>query len=249
MKVLVICPTYGRLPLLGRVLASFLDQDHTDKELIFINDDKNVQLTCDIENVHVLNLTKKITLGSKRNIGVSFGHYDLYMHYDDDDIFLPSRISNHVKFHISHPDAFFYWNTAAYYVTQDKFYVSGCSSSAGSLKREGWARCGGYADITKGEDVDFYNRIDNKFNQKDENNIDYVYNWGGINYHNTYSTEHDMTNEAVKCNKEYSVDSCYEIIPKWSEYCKFVELSTMYKNTQKPINIIHKELGVIDYLK
>jgi len=70
MKVLVICPTYGRLPLLGRVLASFLDQDHTDKELIFINDDKNVQLTCDIENVHVLNLTKKITLGSKRNIDV-----------------------------------------------------------------------------------------------------------------------------------------------------------------------------------
>lgn len=40
MKVLIVCPTFGRLPFLGRMLASFLSQDYSDKRLVLINDDK-----------------------------------------------------------------------------------------------------------------------------------------------------------------------------------------------------------------
>jgi glycosyltransferase involved in cell wall biosynthesis len=247
MKVLIICPTYGRLPFLGRVLASFLDQDYVDKELLFINDDKNVRLTCNIENVHVINLNKKITLGSKRNIGVSFGHYDLYMHYDDDDVFLPGRISNHVQKHIDNPDIFFYWNSAAYFLSDREFSLQSCSSSACSIKRTGWVECGGYSDITKGEDVDFYSRVKNKLVDREINTVNYVYCWGGLNYHATYSEEKDMINEADKINKQYSINSQYEIIPDWDGYCKFVELSEIYQKTKTSINISHKKLGVIDY--
>ena len=36
MKVLVVVPTYGRLPFLGRVVVSFLSQTYEDKELVII---------------------------------------------------------------------------------------------------------------------------------------------------------------------------------------------------------------------
>ena len=247
MKVLVICPTYGRLPLLNRVLASFLDQDHTDKELLFINDDRNVQIKCNIKNVHVINLTKKISLGSKRNIGVSFGYYDLYMHYDDDDIFLPGRITNHVNKHINNPGIFYYCNFASFFTSKDEFSLQSCSSSACSIKRAGWVECGGYSDISKGEDVDFYSRVTNKLIEKNKETVDYVYCWGGLNYHATYSDENDIIEEAKKINKQYSIDSQYEIVPDWDNYCKFVKLSELYQERKTNIKILHKELGIIDF--
>jgi glycosyltransferase involved in cell wall biosynthesis len=58
MKVLLVCPTYGRIPYLGRMVASFLSQNYDDKHLVIVNDDSNVELCCDIKNIIVININK-----------------------------------------------------------------------------------------------------------------------------------------------------------------------------------------------
>jgi glycosyltransferase involved in cell wall biosynthesis len=79
MKVLVVMPTYGRIPFLNRALASFLSQTYDNKELVIINDDKNVELKCEYPNVICINLNKKILIGQKKNLATNVGYHDLYM--------------------------------------------------------------------------------------------------------------------------------------------------------------------------
>lgn len=238
MKVLVICATYGRLPFLGRVLASFLSQDYKDKELLFINDDKNVTLTCNIENVHCININTKLTLGAKRNIGVAFDDYDLYMCYDDDDIFLPNRITHHVDIHYTNPDIYFYWNKSAYTTYDNEFKIGICSPTASSFKKEGWKEIGGYSNITKGEDIDFFNRINRKKVINDVSLIDYVYNWSDINYHATYSSEEDIIKCASESNSKVVMNNnVFEIVPDCDQFCKFITMLDKFKQTNNPVLI------------
>ncbi len=252
MKVLVVCITYGRLPFLGRMVASFLNQNYDDKELLIINDDRNVQLTCHHNNydesiIHIINLNKRLSLGAKRNLGSAFGNYDLYMPHDDDDIFLPDRISNHVAKHKENPDISLYWNSASYTIYGDNFSVDGNSVTAISYKQPAWFECGGYADMGSGEDQDFYNRMQNKLIERDLSKVDYVYNWGGINYHATFSSIEDIGNIAESQLRDFGVyGSKYDITPDWYEYDKFCLLDRLYKQGRRDLLVKHTGLTKID---
>lgn len=248
MRVLTVCPTYARLPFLGRVVASFLDQTYSNKDLLIINDDKNVSLTCDVDNVYIINLNKRISLGAKRNLGVAFGEYDLYMPFDDDDIFLPNRIQNHVNIHEANPTIDLYRNISSYVIYGDKFIKAHNSPNAVSYTKRGWLNGGGYPDVFNGEDQALYNNVSHKLVCDDDAYIDYVYNWGGINYHASSGIPESETCKIanIQADELGVFNKTYDIIPDWNEYLKFKELEKLYNLSKTELLVKHTALAKID---
>ena len=248
MKNLFICPTYGRIPFLGRMLAGFLRQTYDDKHLVIINDDKNIELCCDYDNVTCININKKILLDAKRNIGACFGNYDLIFPQDDDDIALPNRIANHVKKFQENPDMNLYRNSASYVVTkEDEFKIDHNAPNACSYKRKAYYEVGGYAffDHNSTGDDKFLHKMPNRVDIRDDDNIDYVYNLGGVYNHLYMSNQKSL--ETIAYNQLVELDLVgkkYWINPDFVEYDKFVTLAEMYKGD--PIKIKHISLGKIE---
>ncbi len=251
MKVLVIIPTYARIPFLNRAVASFLGQNHKDKELVIINDDINVTLACDEPSVHCINLTKKVLVGDKRNIGVCLGDYDLYMPLDDDDIFLPQRITNHVNKHLANPELDLYRNGLSYIIYGDKFSTCSGPPNAISFTKRGWLKAGGYSLRSNcGEDQHFDESVENKENVDNLNEIDFVYNFGGINYHLSNSRDDSLYNVAHKQLVDLNIlGKTYNIVPDYKEYNNFLELDRLYKENNKEITVKHLSLGKIEIVK
>lgn len=250
MKVLVVMPTYGRIPFLNRALASFLSQDYENKELVIINDDSNVQLKCNYSNVICINLNKKILIGDKKNLATNIGKYDIYVPYDDDDIMLPNRLTNCIKMHTNNPNIGLYANKKSYTIYGPEFTIADSGANTISYTQKAWFQVMGYCHTqNSGEDQEFRSKIKNQLICDDINLIDYVYNWGGINYHLTYSLDNNIVQIAYNQLKNLNlINSSYTIEPDYIEYNKFVELDKRYKINQQPIEIIHKKLAHIDII-
>lgn len=247
MKVLLPCPTYARLPFLGRVLASFLSQDYDEKHLVFINDDKNVRISCDFENVTCINSNRRLLLPQKRNLANTIGYYDIIMPHDDDDIFLPNRISNHVVKHIQHPEIDLFQNTASFLVSGEIMDYGSCSPMACSYTRKSWWDVEGYAHHQHtGEDQEFFNKIKHKMVIDDPSECDFIYNWGGINYHASYE---NVPYEKIAMEQLVSMDlvgSEFKIEPDYVQYGNFIYLAERLKKTKEPVRFKHLELGKIE---
>lgn len=240
MKSLVVCPTYGRIPYLGRMLASFLSQDWDDKHLVIINDDKDVTLHCDYSNVTVINCNKKMTVAEKRNIGVSVGNYDLILPLDDDDIFLPNRISNHIS---KYSDNKAYRNIPCYIIYGDKFQIDNSAPNSISFKKDEWYNVGGYKILedARADDGVIHKELKDRnvlFEENDVNNIDFVYHFGGVNYHLS-CTSHDNINKVAH---QQLVDmklkgGHYWIEPDYGKLSMIHDLVNHYKKINTPFKV------------
>ena len=248
MKTLTITPTYARLPFLGRALASFLSQTYDDKELVIVNDDKNVEIVCEHPGVTVINMNKKILIGQKKNLATHLGYHDLYLPHDDDDIFLPNRIANCVNMHEENPDIYLYRNLTSYLTYGSHFCVDGSTLNAISYTRKGFFESGGYTHpVNSGEDAQFLNSMPNKLEISLPDKIDYVYNYSGINYHLTYEEDYKIERIAKEQLRDMQLtNGKFYIQPDFEEYDKFVTLDQRYKQTGKPVIITHRGLGKID---
>jgi glycosyltransferase involved in cell wall biosynthesis len=89
------CLTYGRPRLLEEAIHSFLQQDYAGpKEMIVLNDYADQILAFDHLEVQVINLSRRFrTLGEKLNAAVALASHDLLFVWDDDDVYLPHRLS------------------------------------------------------------------------------------------------------------------------------------------------------------
>jgi glycosyltransferase involved in cell wall biosynthesis len=250
VKTLTIVPTYGRLPFLGRALASFLSQNYDDKELVIVNDDNNVQLVCEHPGVTVINMSKKVLIGQKKNLAINLGYHDLYLNHDDDDVFLPDRISNCVKIHQDNPEINLYRNYNGYTIYGSEFFVSGSTLNAVSYTRKGFFESGGYSHpINNGEDAKFLDDMPKKLEVADLNQLDYVYNYGGVNYHLSFTQDDVIDNIAKEQLKDMQLtNGKFYIQPDFEQYNKFVTLEQMYKVSGNPIHIQHTGLAMIDIL-
>lgn len=98
-KVSCICPTFARVYLLEEAIESFLRQDYKgEKELIICNDFYQQELVYEHPEVKIYNLPERCpTLGDKKNQTYSYATGEYMIIWEDDDIFLPGRISRLVN--------------------------------------------------------------------------------------------------------------------------------------------------------
>jgi glycosyltransferase involved in cell wall biosynthesis len=239
------------------MLATFLSQTYENKTLIIINDDNRIELECDYDNVICYNINKKLLLDVKRNIGVSSGDYDIIMPWDDDDIFLPNRIANHVERHIENPEAWLYRNMASYTIHGDEFKMAHTTPNAISFLKKAWFQVGGYDNflsIGSGDGI-FYDRMPNKLVEDDKERIDHVYGFGNINYHISCMRDNENDVEQIAYNQLKDLDLLgkkYKIVPDYEQYNNFLILDklwrmrTDWKNNNDPMKIKHTGYGKMD---
>ena len=237
LKALAVCATYGRIPYLGRMLASFEAQTYNNKHLVIINDDKNVELHCDKDNVTVINSDTRMLLRDKRNMGAVFGMYDVIFPWDDDDVYLPDRISNHMEKY-DDPEIVAYRNFSSYIIYGSMFDICDGTLNSVSYRRSEWFRVNGYGcEGTQGEDTELFNKL-NILTEHDPEKRDYVYVFGGTNYHlsTNDNIDHIARSQLEKLNL---VGGKFNIIPNITQYNKFLTLHERYKKTNSPIPIKH----------
>jgi len=151
--VSLLCPTFGRPPeqkhLIEECILSFLLQDYAGpKELVILNDCPGQELVCRAPGVRVVNAGARYSsVGAKRNALVSLATHDLLALADDDDIFLPHRISLSVRM-LGRAD---YWNPRAYWLLWAGRPIvheqqTGYAHTASMFRRSAWRTVCGYDD-------------------------------------------------------------------------------------------------------
>lgn len=94
-----IMPTYNRPHYLLRAIYMFYKQDYPNKELIIVDDSDRLVIPKipKMSNITYIQLSKKHRIGTKRNIAVKHAKGDIFIFWDDDDLYSPTRISKQVK--------------------------------------------------------------------------------------------------------------------------------------------------------
>lgn len=95
-KVSAFCCTFGRpQEMVEEAIECFLRQDYQgEKELIVLNDCPWQTLVFEHPEVHIINMPEQIpALGHKFNAAIAHCSGDVILPWDDDDIFLPWRIT------------------------------------------------------------------------------------------------------------------------------------------------------------
>src|SRR5271165_1401449 len=89
-----VMPTYGRPDYVDEAVAMFVQQDYPAKELLILNDCPGQVFHSDRADVRVFNYdTRFPTLGEKRNVSIEIAQGELIAIWDDDDAYLPWRLS------------------------------------------------------------------------------------------------------------------------------------------------------------
>lgn len=249
MKALAVCSTYGRIPYLGRLLSSFTNQTYDDKHLVIINDDKNVELCCSRKDVTILNCNQRLTLSDKRNIGISIGTYDIIFPFDDDDIYLPNRMVNHIQHYDSDVNAF--KNTSAYIIYGDKFqdYDSSGLNNDISFRQSEWRRIGGYTTDNIYEDLDLNQRIEGMKVTTCHQCKDFVYQFGGVNYHLSNKPMQFSSFEEIAYKQLESlglIGKKFWIEPDFEQYNNIMLLKNLFDKEKKELTIKHVGDAKID---
>lgn len=187
-----ICPTYGRPELLEEAIYCFLLQDYAGpKELIVLNDYAEQTLVFDHPEVRVINLPRRFrTVGEKRNAGVALASYDLLFPWDDDDIYLPHRLSFSVAMFDAtkgffKPNRSWGWDNDKLHGPEELlFHASSCWT------RERFNAIGGYNCEGSGHDQLFERQLGKRFPGTITSfaieliDIFYIYRWYGTgSYH------------------------------------------------------------------
>ncbi|HEY0604035.1 MAG TPA: glycosyltransferase family 2 protein [Herpetosiphonaceae bacterium] len=187
-----MCLTYARPEVLEEAIESFLRQDYAGpKELLVLNDYAEQTLVFEHPEVRVINLPSRLrTVGEKRNMAAALASHDLLFVWDDDDIYLPHRLS----FSVAHfepkrgffkPSQAWVWDNGQLSgPTINRFHSGSCWS------RRLFDSVRGYAPEGSCDDEVFEARLQQRFSdaispsviRSDE--IYYIYRWSGIgSYH------------------------------------------------------------------
>ena len=193
-----VCITYKRSNFLEEAIESFLRQDYTgQKELIIVNDDKDQTLVFNHPQVKIFNFKERFTtIGEKRNKSIELASYNILMLWDDDDIYLPHKISFGVNKMLNNNLEYYNLNQGFYYSMKEKIIdlVSNLLHANSCYTRHIFDAVKGYSNINIGEDIDFQNKIfeinkpylvENCFNSEhvQKENTTYFYRWAGVSYH------------------------------------------------------------------
>ena len=160
-----VMPTYGRPDFVNESVAMFLAQDYPHKELIVLNDCPGQEFAGNLAGVRFINCTASFaTLGENRNACIEAARGALIAVWDDDDIYLPWRLSFSLREMQKHRTRFYraaefwaYWGDASLHDNQS---VPGWVNHPNTLfSKARWRDVGGYPAQGVGEDCEFFARI------------------------------------------------------------------------------------------
>jgi glycosyltransferase involved in cell wall biosynthesis len=160
-----VMPTYGRPDFVNESVALFLSQDYLHKELIVLNDCPGQEFVGELPGVRLINCeTRFATLGEKRNACIEAANGSLIAVWDDDDIYLPWRLSFSLREMQVYRTSFYraaefwaYWGDSALHDNQS---VPGWVNHPNTLFSKAlWRQAGGYPSQGVGEDCEFFARI------------------------------------------------------------------------------------------
>ena len=171
----------------------FLRQDYRgDKELLVLNDQPEQELVFAHPQVRIVNIKKSFkSLGEKRNACAALATHDWLFVWDDDDIYMPWRLSWSMRM-VSRERAFFKSDRSLLLSDgvlsgpeDNLFHSSAC------FHRDLFDRVGGYPHMGTGEDLEFESKIADlfqvpglEFAGHPVEKIYYIYRWGGTgSYH------------------------------------------------------------------
>jgi len=188
-----LCLTYGRPRVLEEAIESFIRQDYAGpKELLVLNDLADQHLTCDAPGVRVINVPARFrSVGEKRNASAALAEHDIFFVWDDDDIYLPHRISYCVE-KLRTTGKPFYKPSRAWVLNGETLLgpEANLFHSGSCFTRELFNTVKGYAHIGSGQDIDFEMTVgpllpgDKNDDRIPPQEIYYVYRWAGTgSYH------------------------------------------------------------------
>jgi len=231
------CSTYGRSHCLEESIECFLRQDYDGpKELVILNDYEHQELVFDHPDVKVFNLPYRITpLGAKFNATVALCSGDVLCCWEDDDIYLPSRITHsldNMKDGVFHTgDGFFETDVRDIVLSSNVFHATHV------FTKELFDRVNGYPEKDQCiVDIDIMQKINiclgGVYSQptKPENRF-YIYRWSTVkSYHGSGwgSAKTDVSYGAeliVEDQRDKLVIKTGRIVlePKWAyDYTKYL---------------------------
>lgn len=213
-KVSCYCATYGRVHLLEEAIYSFLNQDYDgEKELIILNDFSEQTLFYDHPEIKIINSKERITpLSKKFNECISYCSGDYIFVWEDDDIYLPWKISVSIKRLNNH--GIFHTGNAFFNVDKDQLSVcSNLHHSSLCMSAECWKSIDYYSVLetdTCDLDVVLFDKISKKYNNVSQSipneEIFYIYRFGSTqDYHSSMFSAASKTNVSEKA-KEYVIN-------------------------------------------
>lgn len=196
-KCLVAVPTFGRPNFIPRILACFKRLKCDNKKLVIINDDATMKYVLDDPEVDIINIDKHLPLAVKRNLFLSW-EFDIMFPLDDDDLFLPDRMQNHIREYLEDPYLDLYRNQGMLCVLNNSLRHGWKSSfTNSSFTRTGFMKSGGYTSFDKSNDDDqvlrsnFMNNCVIKVECRSDT-TDFIYQWQGVSNHNSFNNESVM---------------------------------------------------------
>ena len=108
-RISVIVTTHNRRPLLERAIESVMSQDERDFELIVVDDcstdDTNDYLaTLTDPRLRTIRTPRNVGIAAVRNLGLEAARADIVAMLDDDDVYLPGRLSVPLAVFAGNPD-------------------------------------------------------------------------------------------------------------------------------------------------
>lgn len=189
MKILCLCPTYGRpLHLLQNTLACFQAQTHANRHLLICDDLGNLEHTI-VEDEKVTIVSRKDRFNSlpeKYNWMWRNHPADAYCVWEDDDLYLPRHLEAHNRiledFPFSYPSYIF--STRRHnlqVVPTNGFYHASLAFRSESLET-----VGGWIETRRSDfDLQFINKVKAEFTWGDCSNFGqnptYTYRWEETN--------------------------------------------------------------------
>lgn len=180
-----LCLTYARPHILREAVWCFLQQDYPNKELIIVNDHHQpIELDGEYPQIRLHNLPDRMpNLGAKRNYSAQVAKGEILLVWDDDDLFLPWRISETVKHLSAAPDKWAFKPDRAWFSTNNQGYriSSNLYHSQLGIRRDAFYMVGAYTEMNSGQDIDFERRLPrNRWirRQTPVSELIYVYRWG-----------------------------------------------------------------------
>lgn len=175
-----VCVTFDRPKLLNELLFCFLNQDYENKELIILNDQKDVIYKYNDPRVKIFNYSERFpSLGNKRNRSMDLVNGDYVFIFDDDDIYYSNHISRLIEFHQENSEYDIVGNGMCHF-SQDNRDIQNqpdpLAFNGACIKREYYKTHKFPNNKSAGEDLDYIQ--DAKILKTNDGQTSWHYRWG-----------------------------------------------------------------------